>query len=300
MIRTLIATLALILLPSLSYSQEGFTPEELKTINEYEAGVYGQALSFYQNLLNAKLTPSQLSIVRYNIGTIYLAENDYANALKNFQQALQGASNPLLIRNTELNLALTRAREALQFLEQKDYDPDLLHDWVRSAEYDLQEAQNAACLEDSREGYPECRPNPTAQKIYALLKDIETKLPANIYNQRTIPSLAFLQSALYAWDTKEPALANVFLQLAVEDARDKDGMDLINQSATPKDMLKQLIYHQRELQQIGMQIRARETLPKSFLTAMTIVQGHFNQAARNFYPLVFNARGIISLSLAFR
>ncbi len=282
----------LLLFSSHNYAQEGFSPEELKALNNFQAKEYGQALNFYQNLLNVQLNSSQLSIVHYNIGTIYLAEGDYPNALKNLQQALQGAggTNPLLIRNTELNLAVTRIKQISQFMKQKDFDPDLARDWIRSAQYDVQNAQSGACLEDAREGYPVCRPNSTAQKLNEMIKALKTRLPTNVHYQKMLPALAFLQSALYAWETKQPALADVFLQFASENAKNKNGMNFMTQNLSPENMLKQLIYHQRELQQIGMQIRSRIDLPTSFINSLTLTQDAFNQAARDFYPLVFRTQ----------
>lgn len=282
----------ILFLPLLAHSQEGYTPDELKALNAFQAKAYSQALNFYQELLDTKLTPAELSIVHYNLGTVYLAEKNYSESLKNFQEALQGAGgiNPLLIKNAETNLAITRIRQASQFMEKKDYDPDLVLDWLRSAEYDLQGAQKAACEEDAREGYPGCLPNPVFKQIATAIGELRDKLPRGIKYQTMPPALAFLQAAIYAWQTKQPALADAFLQLALQNAKNKEEMNAFLQKATPENMLRHLIYQQRELQQIGMQVRSDSNLPQSFVTAMAQIQNAFNASAREFYPLVYKTQ----------
>lgn len=261
------------------------TPEEFGAMNAYDAKMYPQTLKFYQQILDSPISPEERSIALYNIGTTYLMTGELAFALRFLQESLEGSHNPLLIQYAKMNLALTRARQVEELMTKEEFDSNLGLDWIQSAEYYLQEAQIASCKEAKKEGYETCPKNSDIQKLKEVLAQLRTQIPPSTKQHSVIPSLAFLQSALYAWELEQSSIADSLLKSALKDANAKwVGYENSND---PIELLKELIYHQRELQHLGMQMRSLNGLPDEFVKGMIPIQMNINSMAEQFYTQVY-------------
>lgn len=264
------------------------TPDEFDAWNAYDAGLYNLTLKYYQQLLDTPLSPEERTIALYDLGTTYLSVRDYPNALKNLQQSLQNThDNPLVAEYAKINLAITRLWQVQDLMTKPSFDPAQGLDWIRTAEYDLQEAELYSCQQSKREGYENCPINLNIESIKTALIELRAKIPTPDHRHSMIPTLAFLQGALYAWKSDQPILADVLLDLALEEANAKwEGSD----TSSPEKLLKDLIYHQRELQHLGIQMGAINNLPLRFLKASALGQKSINQMAAQFYSVVYDAQ----------
>ncbi len=263
-------------------------PDETVARNAYDAGIYNLTLKFYQQILDTPLSPEQRSIALYDLGTTYLSVGDFPNALKYLQQSVQSThDNPLVAEYAKINLAITRLWQVQDLMTQADFDPGQGLDWIRSAEYDLQEAELYSCRQAKREGYENCPINLNIENIKSALIELRAKIPTPKHRHSMIPTLAFLQGAIYAWKTDQPILADALLALALENS---NAVWQESDTSSPERLLKDLIYHQRELQHLGIQMSALNNLPNQFLKAALLGQRSINEMATQFYSVVYEAQ----------
>lgn len=159
----------------------------------FEAGEYAPARSLYELQIDNDMPPWEKAILNYNIGTVLLAEQQYAEALSRFESALEGAQNlPLFEQRLSLQIALAKtmiAKEDLNNLQNSGIKSIGRFHKIKKAMHEVSRAiitaQEAACALQKAEGAPQCNPSLQLEKIGSENKQLAalySKLYAQIYS----------------------------------------------------------------------------------------------------------------------
>lgn len=138
-----------------------------------ESGKYPVARKIYQKLLTETNDPAQRSILFYNIGTTFLKEQQWDEALAQYDKVNQLSTiAPGLRQNLYVNMAIALIEQVRQGLQQKPEFVQLTgyKALLTEAGVDLKEAQDAACALLKVEGAPECKPPLSMQVLQSLVK----------------------------------------------------------------------------------------------------------------------------------
>lgn len=131
----------------------------------FESGNYAHAKTEYEGLLEGGLDPWKKQILNYDIGTAFLAEGKWEEAMLRFQPLVdEDIQLPLLKQKVRSNLALARVMQLDENLERlknnqkatsDDYQTTFM--LLRQALLDIDRAQLAWCVLEKVEGAKGCR-----------------------------------------------------------------------------------------------------------------------------------------------
>ena len=151
----LLFTLSCISLQAVDFIREG---NAFFAIGEYEDARYS-----YKKALKRTSKPWKRAFIEYNMGTTYLMEKNWSEALDIFHQALDDPSLPnVLMPKLRVNMAIALIGEAETLLEKSaslSISPSRLASpttLIETASSLLQQAEQEFCDLYQQEGYEEC------------------------------------------------------------------------------------------------------------------------------------------------
>lgn len=169
-----VRTLSLIVLLSLPLNAE----EESVLIRHAEvyaeAGEYDQARVFFEKLEREKLFPWQKARLHYNLGTLFLDQGLYDEALQEYVKVpISPKTAPFLSRAIATNLAVLKLEQAKTFLS---LSPSSFEEMsralslVREASQHLEEVEEAECMLEVLQGRVQCRFQEDVKKLHTAAK----------------------------------------------------------------------------------------------------------------------------------
>lgn len=153
----------LFFLPAFLPVQAALLEDALKKAqNLFEAGDEKAAISAYQELLNQQLTPFEKAVASYDLGTLFLQNNQLNEAIELLGSiSLNEKAPPFLTYRTFKNLSIAKYRKALEALKEKDEASlEKAIYLLELAQKDLFKAKKASCNYQKMQGYSECQDKP--------------------------------------------------------------------------------------------------------------------------------------------
>lgn len=146
----------------------------------FQAKDYPRALAIYQQLLSKSQLQWEKSIIKYDIGSVLLAQKKWEEAIIQFEEiSLSGNPPPFMIQDIKTNLALARLHQAEVIFNQlnKEKEPslDVFNQtifMIREALKEIDEAKQAECQTAKLEGYASCENSIQLQQVYLFAKEL--------------------------------------------------------------------------------------------------------------------------------
>jgi len=132
-----------------------------------EAGDPEQARIIWEEMLDPSLPDWKRDFIRYNIGVSYLSENDFDQAIEQFQSIeLNNQSSPLLRERVKTNLGIAWIRQA-------EDDEEIKTDrfTYKEAIREIDQAIDASCQLQKLEGAQECLLDENLENVRRLAKE---------------------------------------------------------------------------------------------------------------------------------
>ncbi len=146
---------------------------QLKEAAEYvDAGQYIQAQDIYESLLTEQLLSHQKNVLLYNLGTSYIEQGNYGQALSTFHSIpLETSTHPLLRKRILENtiIALLKLADSLPTNGTDSLEKSLYY--YREAHDNLTLAIQANCALLKAEGAGQCFPSTKLKELEILIKE---------------------------------------------------------------------------------------------------------------------------------